>query len=285
MIKLTNQLTENKNTQTNLNEGLGDAISKIRNIAVQLANKKAGSAVKHLNLDKLSKDRPDAKAALNKVQSVLSKQTGLQEDLKSTINKFAVNVGTVSTMGAMLSAVLTAGSWAQYLESSFSKWYYSEIQKLAAPDVIKIMQDVYGTQYVEGSVWAKVGMYAFLVFFTIATIMFITSKLTNKKKNENTMIKLKDLMSEANDTYFKSFTDAASSARAYAMKKGYEIDESDWQSQIAMGGKYSRSRPSVGKTNSFTIGLMRNGKPQKRALHISVYGMESGNFELTNYVS
>jgi hypothetical protein len=99
------------------------------------------------------------------------------------------------------------------------------------------------------------------------------------------MIKLKDLMSEANDTYFKSFTDAASSARAYAMKKGYEIDESDWQSQIAMGGKYSRSRPSVGKTNSFTIGLMRNGKPQKKALQISVYGMESGNFELTNYVS
>jgi hypothetical protein len=99
------------------------------------------------------------------------------------------------------------------------------------------------------------------------------------------MIKLKDLMSEANDTYFKSFTDAASSARAYAMKKGYEIDEDDWQSQIAMGGKYSRSRPSVGKTNSFTIGLMRNGKPQKKALQISVYGMESGNFELTNYVS
>jgi hypothetical protein len=99
------------------------------------------------------------------------------------------------------------------------------------------------------------------------------------------MIKLKDLMTEANDTYFKSFTDAASAARAYAMKKGYEIDENDWQSQIAMGGKYSRSRPSVGKTNSFTIGLMRNGKPQKKALQISVYGMESGNFELTNYVS
>tara|TARA_R110000822_G_scaffold73252_8_gene176077 strand:- start:9983 stop:10831 length:849 start_codon:yes stop_codon:yes gene_type:complete len=282
MIKL-NQLTENKNTQPNLNEGLGDAISKIRNIAIQIANKKAGNAVKHLNLDKLSKDRPDAKAALNKVQSVLSKQTGLQEDLKSTINKFAVNVGTVSTMGAMLSAVLTAGSWAQYLEASFSKWYYSEIQKMAAPDVMNIMQDVYGAQAAEGTLLAKIGMYAFLVFFTIATIMFITSKLT--KKNENTMIKLKDLMSEANDTYFKSFTDAASSARAYAMKKGYEIDESDWQSQIAMGGKYSRSRPSVGKTNSFTIGLMRNGKPQKRALHISVYGMESGNFELTNYVS
>jgi hypothetical protein len=99
------------------------------------------------------------------------------------------------------------------------------------------------------------------------------------------MIKLSDLISEANETYFKSFTDAASAAKAYAMKKGYEIDEDDWQTQIAMGGKYSRSRPGVGKTNKFTIGLLRNGKSQRKALHIAVYGMESGNFELTNYIN
>jgi len=284
MIKL-NQLTENKNTQPNLNEGLGDAISKIRNLAIKIADKKAGNAVKHLNLDKISKDKPDAKAAMNKVHSILSKQTGMNEDLKSTINKFSVNVGSKSAIGAILSAVLTAGSWAQYAEASFSQWYYSEIQKLAEPDVMKVMQDVYGAQAAEGSLWAKLGMYAFFVFFTIAVVMFISAKITQNRKNENTMIKLKDLMSEANDTYFKSFTDAASSARAYAMKKGYEIDEDDWQTQIAFGGKYSRSRPSVGKTNSFSIGLLRNGKPQRKALNISVYGMDSGNFELTNYIN
>jgi hypothetical protein len=284
MIKL-NQLTENKNTQPNLNEGLGDAISKIRNLAIKIADKKAGNAVKHLNLDKISKDKPDAKAAMNKVHSILSKQTGMNEDLKSTINKFSVNVGSKSAIGAILSAVLTAGSWAQYAEASFSQWYYSEIQKLAEADVMKVMQDVYGAQAAEGSLWAKLGMYAFFVFFTIAVVMFISAKITQNRKNENTMIKLKDLMSEANDTYFKSFTDAASSARAYAMKKGYEIDEDDWQTQIAFGGKYSRSRPSVGKTNSFSIGLLRNGKPQRKALNISVYGMDSGNFELTNYIN
>jgi hypothetical protein len=284
MIKL-NQLTENKNTQPNLNEGLGDAISKIRNLAIKIADKKAGNAVKHLNLDKISKDKPDAKAAMNKVHSILSKQIGMNEDLKSTINKFSVNVGSKSAIGAILSAVLTAGSWAQYAEASFSQWYYSEIQKLAEADVMKVMQDVYGAQAAEGSLWAKLGMYAFFVFFTIAVVMFISAKITQNRKNENTMIKLKDLMSEANDTYFKSFTDAASSARAYAMKKGYEIDEDDWQTQIAFGGKYSRSRPSVGKTNSFSIGLLRNGKPQRKALNISVYGMDSGNFELTNYIN
>lgn len=284
-MKKANQLTENKNTQPNLNEGLGDAISKIRNLAIKMANKKAGNAVKHLNLDKISKDKPDAKAAMSKAQSVLSKQTGMNEDLRSTINKFSVNVGSKSALGAIISAVLTAGSWAQYAEASFSQWYYSEIQRLAEPEVMKVMQDIYGAQAAEGSLWAKLGMYAFFIFFTIAVVMFVSAKITQKRKTENTMIKLTDLISEANDTYFKSFTDAASAAKAYAMKKGYEIDEDDWQSQIAFGGKYSRSRPSVGKTNSFTVGLLRNGKPQRKALHISVYGMESGNFELTNYIN
>jgi hypothetical protein len=285
MIRLANQLTENKNIQPNLNEGLGDAISKIRNLAIKIADKKAGNAVKHLNLDKISKDKPDAKSAMNKAQSVLSKQTGMNEDLKSTINKFSVNVGSKSALGAIISAVLTAGSWAQYAEASFSQWYYTEIQRLAEPEVMKVMQDIYGAQAAEGSLWAKLGMYAFFIFFTIAVVMFVSAKITQNRKNENSMIKLSDLISEANETYFKSFTDAASAAKAYAMKKGYEIDENDWQTQIAMGGKYSRSRPGVGKTNSFTVGLLRNGKPQRKALHISVYGMESGNFELTNYIN
>jgi len=104
-------------------------------------------------------------------------------------------------------------------------------------------------------------------------------------KNES-QIKLTDLVSEADvETYHKSFTHAAEAARAYALKKGYLVDEDDWQSQVAFGGRYSRSRPGVGKTHSFTVGLLRNGKPQRKALHFSVYGMESGNFELTAYVN
>ena len=87
------------------------------------------------------------------------------------------------------------------------------------------------------------------------------------------------------DTYFNSFTDAVSHARKVAEKKGFEIDENDWQSQIALGGKYSRSRPGVGKTNTFTVGLLKGGKPQRKALQISVYGMESGKFELTHYIN
>ena len=88
-----------------------------------------------------------------------------------------------------------------------------------------------------------------------------------------------------NGTYFNSFSAAADYARESAESRGYEIDEEDWQSQIAMGGKYTRSRPGEGKTHKFSIGLLKDGKPQRKALHIIVYGMESGSYELTHYIN
>jgi len=101
--------------------------------------------------------------------------------------------------------------------------------------------------------------------------------LFNPFKNES--------ITESSDTYFKSFGAAADAARAMAEKRGFEITEHDWQTQVAMGGKYSRSRPSVGKTTSFTVGLTKGGKSARKALTFSVYGMDSGNFELTAYIN
>ena len=97
--------------------------------------------------------------------------------------------------------------------------------------------------------------------------------------------KINSKIDEANDTYFKSFTQAVEYARKATEKRGFTIDEDDWQTQIAFGGKYSRSRPSKGKTNSFTVGLLKNGKPQRKSLQISVFGMPSGNYELTQYIN
>jgi hypothetical protein len=97
--------------------------------------------------------------------------------------------------------------------------------------------------------------------------------------------KINTKIDEANDTYFKSFTDAVEFARKATEKRGFTIDEDDWQSQIAFGGKYSRSRPSKGKTNSFTVGLLKKGKPQRKSLQISVFGMPSGSYELTHYIN
>jgi hypothetical protein len=85
--------------------------------------------------------------------------------------------------------------------------------------------------------------------------------------------------------YHNSFTDAVNTARQYVEKKGYEIDEDEWFTQIGTGGKYTRARPSIGKTHSFSVGLIKNGKPQKKNINISVYGMDSGRYELTAYIA
>jgi hypothetical protein len=98
-------------------------------------------------------------------------------------------------------------------------------------------------------------------------------------------IQMNESVNESKGTYFRAAYEAAEYARSMAEKKGYEIDEDDWQTQIGFGGKHNRLRPGIGKTHSFTVGLTKNGKPQRKALNISLYGMESGNYELTTYIN
>ena len=109
-----------------------------------------------------------------------------------------------------------------------------------------------------------------------------------KKDGYITMVtqkKIKGVDESINEEYYKSASDAADAARKYAEKKGFEIDEDDWQTQIAMGGKHNRLRPGVGKTHSFSVGLTKNGKPQRKMLQISIFGMPSGKYELTQYIN
>lgn len=101
-----------------------------------------------------------------------------------------------------------------------------------------------------------------------------------KNSPKKTNIKEQD-----SDTYFNTFSAAAEYARESAEKKGYEIDSDSWSSQITFGGKYTRSRPAEGVNHTFNIELLKDGKPQRKALTISVYGMPSGKFELTHYIN
>ena len=109
--------------------------------------------------------------------------------------------------------------------------------------------------------------------------------ITLKSIIENAKLNSKTKVQEANETYFKSATEAVMYARTQAEKRGFEIDPQDWNSEITMGGRYSRTRPSVGKTHSFSVGLLKGGKPQRKNLNISLYGMPSGKFELTHYIN
>jgi hypothetical protein len=76
------------------------------------------------------------------------------------------------------------GGWIQYLNATFTRWYYSEIQKLAEPEVMDIMQSMGKAGQAEGSIWGKFGMYAFFIFFTIAVISLVAARMTQKPKNE-----------------------------------------------------------------------------------------------------
>ena len=86
-------------------------------------------------------------------------------------------------------------------------------------------------------------------------------------------------------TYFNSSTDAVQYAKLESEKKGFEINQQDWYTKINLGGIYSRLRPNEGESRTFIIGLIKNGKEQKKCLSITLYGMQSGKIELTFYIN
>ena len=179
------KLTLESVNENSLNEGFGDSIKKIRNLAIKMASTKYDRAKSHLNIDKIaSVDDFDGKDTMNKATAALLQQNDLDEDLKSVINKIAVKLGTGATMLGVITALVSMSGWIQYLDSSFTKWYYTEIQHLAEPEVMKVMQDMGSAGQAEGSIYGKFGMYAFFIFFTIAVISLVAARLTKGTKKE-----------------------------------------------------------------------------------------------------
>ena len=83
------------------------------------------------------------------------------------------------------------------------------------------------------------------------------------------------------DTYHKTFSGAMQHAYEVAEKQGYEVDPEDIDRKVAFGPK----KPSKGKTNSYSLGLMKGGKPQKKALQIQVTNLDDVRYELNMYIS
>ena len=91
----------------------------------------------------------------------------------------------------------------------------------------------------------------------------------------------KEGVNEAKDEiYFKSYTHAIEAAEVMALKKGYTIEDDEMFNKVGMNSK----RPSVGKTTKVNLELLKNGKPQKKMLHIQVYGMKN-SYELNAYIN
>jgi hypothetical protein len=109
----------------------------------------------------------------------------------------------------------------------------------------------------------------------------IQSVFDNKGYMKKESLSLKGVMEAKSDyeVYHKSYTSAIEAARAYAEKKGYEINNDDAFTKIGMGPR----KPSEGKTNRFDIELSKDGKVQKKKLQIQVYGMKN-SYELNAYI-
>lgn len=111
---------------------------------------------------------------------------------------------------------------------------------------------------------------------------------TGRKKPIRTMTStqksLASLRKEMNEKYklhHKTMSAALQHAYDEAEKKGFEVDKDDIDNKVAFGPK----KPSSGKTNSYSLGLSKNGKPVKQKLHIQVYNMDNKGYELNMYMS
>jgi hypothetical protein len=80
--------------------------------------------------------------------------------------------------------------------------------------------------------------------------------------------------------YHNTYSSAINAALDYAEKKGYEYDKDETFTKIGVGPR----KPVEGKTNKVTITLFKDGKEQKKSLHIQVYGMNK-EYELNCYIN
>lgn len=89
---------------------------------------------------------------------------------------------------------------------------------------------------------------------------------------------------EAKDSNYtakhKTFSSAIQHAVEVAMKRGYEVDPDDYDRKVAMGPK----KPSEGKTNSYSLKLMKDGKEQRKALQVQIANLDNKFYELNMYI-
>lgn len=97
------------------------------------------------------------------------------------------------------------------------------------------------------------------------------------------MKNFRSLIQESKESYtikHKTYSSAVQHAHSVAEKRGFQVDEEDWDRKVALGPK----KPSSGKTNSLHINLLKNGKEVKQKLHIQVYNADNEFYELNMYI-
>ena len=230
-----------------------------------------------------------------KLTELLNEDASMNKMVKSLLDKKLKDLSKGSpnhhfAVMYILKGALTDANFhseAKKVEKLFPRAEYQG-DPMAEKDIIKMYEYDLGPDVANICKWDGKDIVNAIGFYVSMTIGRPMGEKIEKLVESKGMKIFKEsaYLNESNyQIYHKSFSSAADAARTYAEKKGFKIDEDDWQTQVALGGKYSRSRPGIGKTHSFTVGLLKNDKPQRKGLNFSVYGMESGNFELTAYIN
>lgn len=81
------------------------------------------------------------------------------------------------------------------------------------------------------------------------------------------------------EIYHSTLSAALEQATRYATSKGYEVSEDSMFRTFGTGGV------AYGDTKRGSVELLKEGKEQKKMLHISIYRMDSGTYELTDYIN
>lgn len=80
--------------------------------------------------------------------------------------------------------------------------------------------------------------------------------------------------------YHRQYSTAIDEVEKYANKMGYELDQQEY-SNAYLDAFF---KPNDGDTKNDTLTLYKNGKEQRKALHVQIYGM-GGKFELNMYIN
>lgn len=163
-----------------VNEGLRDMLAVVKDMARKMAKEYAEEASEFIdNPKELIKLKPekDAKTAEVKV----AKEISIDEGLRDTIKKYADGATYITGMGSLLSGLGIGGAYLNYLDSKFSEWYYSKIQKLADWQIHELLKQKHGidANISEWEVWAL--KYAFMAFFVMFVVSFAAKLITKRK--------------------------------------------------------------------------------------------------------
>jgi len=118
----------------------------------------------------------------------------------------------------------------------------------------------------------------------IATYGVRESKELKNESTHKNILSMDQFLNESKSdfqVYHNQYSSAIDEVEKYANKMGYDLDKEEY------GNAYIDAffKPNDGQTKKDTLALYKNGKEQKKAIHVQIYGMGNKKYELNMYIN